>query len=188
MIIKNTLKRMPTALIERWNVQKYCEGFLEYGKEEKRGWMLSCNNASWDFILNVKESFVENFVSGGPLGFSCDIASFPDVYKQQWKEFIKKYKQEREFYKNATARILIDAGNILSIQYADKHFKRCVVQVFTKVNHAETVTVYPIVDATASYLYKEMIYSGKDIKEDGFSFRDLQDNACLVVELIKSEE
>ena len=29
-IVKDTLKRMPSALIQRWNVQKYCEEFLIY--------------------------------------------------------------------------------------------------------------------------------------------------------------
>ena len=84
--------------------------------------------------------------------------------------------------------ILVDTENILSIQYADKNLNKCIVQVYTKVNHAETVTVYPIVDTTASYLYKETVVSGRDIKENGFSLRDLQDNACIVIELIKCDD
>ena len=86
-IVKNTLKRMPTGLIERWNVQKYSQGFLQYGVKEKVGRMFSCNNATWDFVIGVKDAFTKGFLSGGPMGWSCDL-DVPDEYKEMWMTLI----------------------------------------------------------------------------------------------------
>lgn len=184
-IVKDTLKRMPTALIERWNVQKYCEGFPKYGVEEPVGVMLSCNNATWDFILNVDDSFTKAFINGGPIGFSCDLASMPDSYKELWKEQIAAFKKNREFFMNATARILVDSEDIVVIQYADPGLNRCMVQLFTKRSYASCLTVYPVVDCLGEYCVDGEKRSGQDICDNGILFKDLQDNCCYTAELKK---
>ena len=97
-IVKDTLKRMPTGLIERWNVQKYCEDFPAY-PQKNRGRMIHCNDATWSFLIGVEDSFSEAFMHGGPMGFSCDIDAFSGEYKKRWSDVITQYKQDREFYK-----------------------------------------------------------------------------------------
>jgi hypothetical protein len=82
-IVKNTLKRMPSSMIEKWNVQQYAESFPRYGSKEKVGVMFNCNDGTWTDIAYLKDSFNEQFLIGGPVGFSCDIASFPEEYKQR---------------------------------------------------------------------------------------------------------
>ena len=79
-IIKDTLKRLPSACIERWNVQKYLEGFPAYHPDKCVGRMVSCNNATWDYAITISDEYTDAFVKGGPLGFSCDLCSFPE----QW--------------------------------------------------------------------------------------------------------
>ena len=184
-IVKNTLKRMPTALIERWNVQKYCHGFPHPREESLQGYMISCNNAAFDYVLNVKDAYNMAFLTGGPLGFSGDIADYPPEYKQLYKDFIAAYKNDRAFYLTATARVLIDSEDIVAIQYADDDFDRCVIQFFTKLPNTNLLTVYPVVDPAASYRLEDEILSGMDLMEDGIFLEKFVYNDCRVIELKK---
>lgn len=183
-IVKNTLKRMPTGLIERWNVQKYADGFLEYGTKGKVGRILSCNNGTWDFIISVKDSFTKGFLTGGPMGWSCDL-DVPADYKALWKEWITEYKKHREFYKMATARILVDSQEISVIEYADPSFNRCIIQVFTKTTYARNLVIYPCVSERDRYQLAGNQLGGRELMENGIVVENLKDNDCRVMELTK---
>lgn len=183
-IVKDTLKRMPSALIQRWNVQKYCGDFPVY-PDKKTGRMIHCNDATWDFLIGINDSFSEAFMHGGPMGFSCDIDAFPAQYKKRWSDVIAQYKQDREFYKDATARILVDSDSIIAIEYADRTFNRCVIQIFTKTTYAQEIVLYPAVCAEAEYLYGDNILSGKDIKENGILIQKIRDNNCQILKMAK---
>lgn len=183
-IVKNTLKRLPTGLIERWNVQKYADDFLEYGNKEKVGRMLSCNNATWDFMISVKDSFTKGFLAAGPMGWSCDL-DVPAHYKALWKEWVAEHKRNREFYKTAVARILVDTEAISVIEYADSDRNRCIIQIFTKTTYARNLIIYPWVSQNASYRMGDAVICGKDLAENGIAVEDLLENDCRVIELIK---
>lgn len=184
-IVKGTLKRMPSSCIERWNVQQYAESFPCYGHKDKVGVMFSCNNATWDSIVTVGQSFTEGFLTGGPMGFSCDIDAFPSEYKKRWSDVIAQYKQDRDFYKNATARILVDSEPITVIEYSDEDFNTCIIQAFTKTIYADSLIVYPTVDDSAKYLYENKVIDGKYIAHDGILIKNLRDNYCTVSKLTK---
>ena len=184
-IVKNTLKRLPTGLIERWLVCKAFDGFPAYGHKEPIQRMIFCNNATWDQVLNVKDGYAAAFMTGGPMGFSCDLTAFPPEYKTFWKEIITQYKKDREFYLRASARILIDSDDIVAIEYADKNFDRCVVQIFTKVTYATDLTIYPVVNENATYAYGEKTVSGKEVKSFGIWVESLQNNDCITLDLKK---
>lgn len=184
-IVKNTLKRMPTGLIERWNVQKYCDGFPLVRSDEWQGFMISCNNSTFDFVLNVKDEYNLAFLTGGPLGFSGDIAGYPEEYKEKFKAFIAQYKLDRQFYLTANAHILIDTEDIIAIEYADSDFDRCVVQFFTKLPYTNLLTVYPVVDTTAAYQVEDRVVSGKELAEDGIFMEKFSYNDCRTVEMKK---
>ena len=182
-IVKNTIKRMPSALIERWNVQKYTEDILQYCEKKYSG-MISCNNATWDFIINVKDEYTKAFLTGGPMGFSCNL-DVPDSYKEIWKNWILKYKKDRDFYIKANARILADSEEISIIEYSDSAFDRCVIQVFTKTTYALQLNVYPVVCKSSYYTVNGASLSGKELIEDGNCLTDLKNNDCRIIELIK---
>ena len=184
-IIKDTVKRLPSGCIERWNVQRYIDGFKEYGNPNGIIRGVNCNNALWDFLIGVDDSFIETFMKGGPMGFSCDLKAFPDKYKTYWKEVIAQYKKDREFYANATTRVLVDDDKIIVLEYANADFSRCVIQVFVKVTYANDLTVYPAVDKTAQYTQGDKVLCGKEIFEDGIFVEGLQDNRAIVIELLK---
>ena len=184
-IVKDTLKRMPTALIERWNVQQYSEGFPRYGHKEHVGVMFSCNNGTWDFILNVDDSFTKGFINSGPIGFSCDLVALPQSYKEMWKEHIAVFKKNRNFYQTATARILIDTDDIIAIQYADSDINRCIIQLFTKTIYATDLIVYPVLDTKSYYMKGDEKLKGEALCENGIRFAWLEDNHCYTAELLK---
>ena len=182
-ILKDTLKRMPGSLIERWNVQKYCDGFPIYGTDRWQGLMLTCNNSVFDYVLNVKEAYTLAFLSGGPIGFSGDIAAYPDDYKERLKAFIAQYKQDRSFYMRANAHILVDSEEITVIEYADNDFNRCVIQFFTKLPYTDRLRVYPAVDSCADYDLNGNQISGTELTEEGILFENLTYNDCQTVTL-----
>ncbi len=184
-IVKDTIKRMPSAFIERWNVQKYFEGFLQYGSLEPVGRMLTCNNGTWDSINYVDDSFTRGFISGGPFGFSCDVAALPESYREMWKEHIAAFKKDRAFYMQASARILADGDDIIAIEYSDTEFSRVMIQLFTKTVYTDNLTLYPVVDKTATYLLNDETLTGADIKENGIRFEKLEANHCTTADLTK---
>lgn len=184
-IVKNTLKRMPGSLIERWSVQKYCDGFPVYGTPQRQGFMLSCNNSVFDYVLNVKDNYTLAFLTGGPIGFSGDIAAYPADYKEKLKAFLCQYKEDRSFYLSAEAHILVDSEDITVIEYADSGLSRCVIQFFTKLINTDALTVYPAVDAAAQYLLNGTCVSGQTLIEDGLRFENLTYNDCQILELRK---
>ena len=186
-IVKGTVKRMPPSCIEHWNVQKYAHGFPKHGHRERVGVMFNCNDATWDSIVAVHPSFAEGFLIGGVVGFSCDIAAFPEQYKESWKRFIAEYKTDRAFYINAAARILTDTEHITVIEYFDDTYDRCEVQIFTKVCYAEDLRVYPEVDKSAEYLLGGEVLCGRDIAENGVLVDRLRDNRCRTLRLKKAD-
>ena len=187
-IVKDTLKRMPTALIERWNVQSYCNDLpntYSKRKEKASGGMLHCNNGTWNFLVGIRDSFSEEFVKGGPMGFSCDIDGFSDKYKKRWGDVIKQYKQERAFYLTATAHLLVDSDPITVIEYADPDFNTCIIQVFIKTAYTQEIILYPAICAETQYRYGDILLSGKDIKENGIFVDQIKQNSCQTIRLVK---
>ena len=175
---------MPTALIERWNVQKYSDGFPTYNGS-KSGKMIHCGDAVWSFLIGVEDSFSEAFMHGGPMGFSCDIADFPQEYKKRWAEVISKYKSDREFYKNAVARILVDSPSVIIIEYSDVALNRCIIQIYTKTSYSKSLIIYPVLDADKEYLYNGNVLSANDVIENGIIIDKLAQNSCKTLEFIR---
>lgn len=178
-IVKDTLKRLPPALIERWCVQKYCEGFLQYGHKEKVGRMLYCNNGTWDSLTTVSDTYIQAFLSGGPIGFSFDLAALPEKYKLFWKKAIAEFKKKRAFFATCTARLLSDADGLVAIQYADATLDTLVIQAFTTTSKATSLLLYPCVDENAKYLHNGTCILGKELAENGLLLERLSESNCV---------
>lgn len=198
-IVKNTLKRMPPALIDRWNVQKYAEGFPRYGQAEPAGIMFNCNDATWTNAVSVDPSFAEGFLAGGPIGFSCPISSFPDEYKERWRKAIAQFKLDRDFYATASAHVIADSDGITAIEYADENYRECIVFLFIKKSRASELTLYPVLDKSATYILHsaapngsdpafprvETKLCGKELTDDGIRFDKLKNYTCRTARLKK---
>ncbi len=184
-ILKNSMKRLPPSHMERWAVLKWCDGFPWYAHEEKHGFMLCCRGGTWENVEIVKDGHLFAYMTGGPIGFSCDIAEFPEEYKEKFKAHIAKFKTDREFYMNASARLLADTPSITAIEYSDDAMSKIVINVFTKQTHACELTVYPAVDENARYRFGESLLDGRNIAEDGIRVDSLRNNDCAILELTK---
>ena len=181
-IVKDTLKRMPSALIERWNVQKYCDGFLVY-PDKRVGRMIHCNDGTWESLIGVNDSFSEEFLKGGPMGFSCDLSALPEEYRERWSRVIADYKRDADFYANASARVLVDSERVIVIEYFDRSMDRCVLQIFTRTAYANELLIAPMVDRRKRYALGDQILAGEEIAEDGILVRQITPNACQTLEL-----
>ena len=184
-IVKDTIKRLPSSLIERWCVEKYCEGFLQYGQKEKVGRMIYCNNGTWDSLTTVSDSYAKAFMTGGPIGFSFDIEALPERYKEFWRSAISEYKLYRQVYASGSARILADSDGLVAIEYSDEAFDKCVIQVFTTRCFATDAVIYPVIDEGAEYDFDGNRLSGCEIKENGIVFGGMTENDCKIVKLEK---
>ena len=184
-IVKDTIKRMPPSLIERWCVMKYCEGFLQYGQREKVGRMIYCNNGTWDSLTTVSDGYAKAFMSGGPIGFSSDLAALPERYKEFWRAAISEYKLDREIYAKGSARILADGDGFTALEYCDENFDKCIVQLFTTRCFATDAVIYPVVDESAEYSLNGESISGREIKENGILLSGICENDCKIIRFEK---
>ena len=113
----------------------------------------------------------------------CPSPSLPEL--RQCASTIAQYKQTRVFYQNATARILVDSPSVSVIQYADADLGHCEILVFTKTVRALELRLYPIVDQSARYRYRDAFIDGSDITENGILASSLQDNSCEILKLTR---
>lgn len=183
-IYKETLKRMPASIIETWNVQKAVKGL--HVKDGEDDTLISCNDANWCSIAHVDKSYTFAFLSGGPIGYSCDL-DFPEWYKKATKEFSSEYLKNSEFWKNAKAHILCDTDNQVVIEYADKDYDTVVLHYFTKLVWQEEFTVFPVLDNSAEYILDGQKVSAKTLAVDGYVFDKLTDYSAKTLILKKAK-
>lgn len=164
-IFKEGIKRLPPQCIEKWAVLTSFENFFPsyVGTEKEK--ILSTHDATWDGVVGVHESFLKGFLSGSPIGISCDLTRLSESLLQTLSEHIAAFKKERAFWENAVCHILADTKKILVLQFeTDKKSK---ILVFSYKTMQNSLTVYPKVDACQTYLIENEVVSGKDISENG---------------------
>ena len=184
-IIKNNIKRMPCSLIERLNVQKYCGGFPDMINGGTKGLLANCNDATWDSIVSVENSYTAAYLKSGPVGFSCDICDFPEEITAYYKDFITQFKNERDFYINADTRIIADSENFTAYQYSNADLSKITIALFINRAYAYDFRVYPVVAQNSSYQVGDKILTGEEIKSNGINFNNLKNYSCQEVTLIK---
>jgi len=184
-IFKDSALRLPPCYIEKWDVRRFFDGFPKYAHKEFVTLPISCNGATWDNVLNVKSEYTHGFMTGGPIGFSTDIASYPDTEKLALKKHIEKFKAERDFYKKATMRILHDSDNLTVIEYADDRYNKIQIQIFTNIVNQSVVTIYPVVDKNACYAIDDKMIDGAELSANGIKV-GLSDIDCKIIDVIKS--
>ena len=164
-IFKEGIKRLPPQCIEKWAVLTSFENFFPsyVGTEKEK--ILSTHDATWDGVVGVHESFLKGFLSGSPIGISCDLTRLSESLLQTLSEHIAAFKKERAFWENAVCHILADTEKILVLQF--ETVKKSKILVFSYKTMQNSLTVYPKVDACQTYLVENEVVSGKDISENG---------------------
>ena len=171
---RDTILRMPPQGFERWIAAHSIDDKQDFyrcfegsnsGKLER---MVACGDAVWHHLVGVQESFMDGYMTCGPVGFSCDLRLWSESALAHAKEKIAKIKEEREFWKTAVARILCDTKSVTTFQYSDMDLNKIVVQLFTGETMQKTFRVYPVVDETKTYrLADGSEMTGRQIAEEG---------------------
>ena len=76
-----------------------------------------------------------------------------------------------------------DTEEITVVEYSDKNFERCVIQIFTNGTHSNDITVYPALEKYAVYETDGKEISGKELAEDGITIENVRRDDCIEIEL-----
>ena len=164
-LYKDLIKRISPCCIEKWNVSGVCKNVRVYG-ESPKDIVVNCEDGTWTSISKADDGYVFNFLKGGIAGFSCDLCALPQDFKEKIKKFAETYKQEREFYRMAAAKLLCDTPEITVIEYFDKTKSRIVIHVFTRIVQQTSLTIYLYI-ASGEYRYNDQTYSAEELRENG---------------------
>lgn len=191
-IFKNTIKRMPSRMLEHWATIRSLEGFTPTypvgGKIEK---ILLSADANWGRMEEATLDFIKDALVGGPIGISCDLAQVSDKTLSDLAEFIKLYKSEEEFWKNSECHILGDTATVTTLQFNDKDYKKIKIYVYAKHPNQEYISVYPFMEhLDGEYLVKtkngdEVSIKASEISKNGIDLRLNLLNSANHVELTR---
>ena len=114
------------------------------------------------------------------------IRAYPENEKQALKKHIEQFKATREFYKNASMRILHDTDNLTVIEYADADFNKIEIQIFTNIVKQSAVTVYPILNTYCKYICDGEAWNGCELAQNGIEAK-ISDINCKKIVLIRKD-
>ena len=135
------------------------------GKLER---MVAYADAVWHHLVGVQDSYMQGYMTCGPVGFSCDLRLLSERAREMFKNKVAEIKADREFWKTAVARILSDTKAVTTFQYSDVSLNKIVVQLFTHETMQQTFRVYPLVDETKSYRTADgTVLTGRQIADEG---------------------
>ena len=177
-IYKDFVKRMPSFAIEKWLVAGVCKNVPIYTQLNPKDTVVYCNNATWTDITKVTDDYAFEFLKGGPVGFSCDLVSLPNEYKEKLKKFIAHYKKERKFFNSAMVKILCEDENVVILQYFTNEYSKNYIQIFTKKILQNSILIYPNVSKKKTYSFNGEKISGKEILQNGIKINDILQSDC----------
>ena len=172
-IYRDTILRLPPQAMERWVAAHSLIGFESFyepfkgnndGEIER---IVACGDAMWHNIVGVQQSFMEGYMTCGPIGFSCDLSKLSDKATEDFKTFIANMKKNREFWKKAVARILMDTKSATAYQYSDMELSKIEIQLFIHEAIQQNFTVIPELDENKRYQLNGEIFTGKEIMDEG---------------------
>ena len=166
-IIKNSMLRLPPQIIDRWACIQSVSGIRTYFKPDATK-LISTNSSTWESITGIQESYLKGFLTGGPIGFSSDLTKLAPDAVEMLAEFVAEFKKNREFWMNASCRVLTDTKNVLTLQYSDEKLDKAVIVVFIKTIMQRKVQVFPVLDMAASYQLQDgSVMTASQIDEEG---------------------
>ena len=176
---KESILRMPPQNFEKWvaihsqiGFEKFYSSFGQspVGKADER--VVACGDAVWKHVEAVSLSYLKGYMTGGPIGFSCDLSLISEHVFSALRTRIAAFKAEREFWRTAVVRILTDTPTVTVYQYSDMALSKVVLQIFTHKTVQDVFRVYPVLDARALYRTEDgTLLSGETIMKDGICRR-----------------
>ncbi|MBE6940847.1 MAG: alpha-galactosidase [Ruminococcaceae bacterium] len=163
-IYKDSLLRLPPQSIERWATIQSVSDMTHWYQSPQRNRTITTNDGTWSDVRGLSDSYLAGFLTGGPIGFSCDLNSWSEELFLKMKEHVVQFKEDRAFFMQAVVRILADTDNLLVLEYSDVAFERVEVLVFTNRICQSSLTLYPVLDPNGCYRV-----DGKPMNEDSIT-------------------
>lgn len=166
-ILTDSILRMNPSSLERWIAIKSVDGFTDVCHEEKsHSRLVSPLNSTWANIIGTNIKYVDNFAYGGALGLTCNLEEINEEHLKEIKSIVARFKKERDFYKNATCKVLLSNDYLKILQYNDVDEKKVCIKLFEKEMYQGKVTVYPILKKGLDYEG----YTFEELKDYGITF------------------
>ena len=167
-LFKDAILRLPPQIFDRWTVIESVKNNLVDDDGLPHNHIMSTSDAIFEQFEGVHLSVLKGFLSGGPLGFSCDLTALSELHFNEIKAHVEQFKKDREFWRTAECHIAVDNDNMLILEFRDRNFKKIVVQTFYKRVRQYGVTLFPKIDSTLTYKCDNgNTYTGTQIIEDG---------------------
>lgn len=163
-IVKDSMLRLPPRMIERWAVVESREDFEIYNATERACKLISCNDGTWSNVEGVQLPFLEAFLLGGVIGFSCDLTHLNEEHTAFLRELTDRFKAERDFWQNAECRILCDTNAMLALQYSDPALTKVKIFSIKRLCVQDGVTVHPVLDPEKRYSLNGEPYPGGGVE------------------------
>lgn len=179
-IFKDTVHRMPPCGLEKWAAMVSRDGFIRYGVKGKVPCTMAAHNATWSSMISLTPEYLNGFFAGGPVGITCDLTQVNAEFKESLKSFITEYKDNREFWRTASARVLTDTERVFIVQYETD--RDVVLVVYTYLVDQTELTVYPALPE-GKYETGGETYD----REQGMTLSDLADNCAYFVSFHKKD-
>ncbi len=168
-IFRDTVRRMPPQWIERWTtIQSFCDFRPSYTSESSE-MTLATDDAIWTDVRSVHPSFLRAFLTGSPIGFSCDLTCLSSSVRENLRSLTKEIKNDRSFWTEAECRILYDSDTLLALQFCNRDFKRIEILVFSFRLTQRTLTVFPAMTDGASYQMGDATLFADAVAENGLT-------------------
>ena len=183
-IFKNTVKRMPPSwLCPYVSIRSFVECSPSFSGGAKIDKIIASNDAAWNDVRGVKESYLKSTMIGGLLGFSCPLTELSEPVLDILSGVISEYKESRDFWQNAACHILSDTETLNVMEYRDEKFERAEISVIVGRVFQSGVTVYPVLDPDTVYTVDgEGEYLGKALMDEGI---DVDFNETFTAKFIK---
>lgn len=167
-ILRETFLRLAPWYAERWAVLKNADGFSKVYSEGRRSERLfTVKGATWQTAETVSLKFIKQFLTGGAMGFSCDLTSLSEETLRELKAYISEFKKNREFFRNCVCIPLVSNDTLTVLQYSDSEEKTVVIEIFYENTHQSRLTVYPKLKNGRNYAP----YTAAEINENGITVK-----------------
>lgn len=183
-IFKDTLLRMPPQWIECWAAVTSTPPLTPiYDSCEKGEKLIAANDATWDSVTGVRPSFLKGFLTGNPVGLTCDLAALSPAVFEELREFIAAFKRDRAFWMGALCHILADTPSVQVLEFRNEELSRIELVIFTFKTLQNHLQVYPVADPHTRYLVNGEARSGESLWEDGIDVAVSKSYDCIFISL-----
>ena len=150
-LFKDAILRLPPQSFARWAAIESVKNALVNDEGSQHNHIISTSDAVWQQIEGVQMSYLKGFLSGGPLGFSCDLSALSVMHFEELKKHIAQFKQDRDFWATAECRITVDTESLFILEFRSRDLSKVVTQVYIRHVRQGGIFLYPQLDPAKTY-------------------------------------